>query len=94
MRKILELLKSIEGDKWAHFLVCLLIATSIGFWVELTFKGDSMVSAIIGCLIALTIGLGKELRDSHVAGDFFSWKDFLADSIGCIFGFVLVLIFG
>ena len=94
MRKILEILKSIEGDKWAHFLVCLLITTSMGFWVELTFHIDFIVSAIIGGSVALAIGLGKELRDNHVAGDFFSWKDFFADAIGCIFGFVLVLIFG
>ena len=94
MNKLFNLLKSISGDKWAHFLVCLLIVTSVGFWLLLMGHFSLLVSTILGGFTALSFGVVKELSDSHKEGNYFSWGDFLADSIGTISGMVLVLIFG
>lgn len=94
MKKLWHLINKVEMDKWAHLFVCLLIVTSIGFWVSLTFNGDTDTSIIIGALSAIALGIAKEIRDSHIEGNFFSWEDFLADIIGTAIGAVLVLIFG
>lgn len=95
MKKIIGLLKKVPDDKWAHFIVCLLIVTSIGFWDILTFHREHIVSAIAGFIIAVLFGLSKEIRDGYfMKNNVFSWGDFLADVIGAVIGFFLVFILG
>lgn len=95
MKKIISLLKKVTDDKWAHFIVCLLIVTSIGFWDILTFHREHIVSAIAGFIIAVLFGLSKEIRDGYfMKNNVFSWGDFLADVIGAVIGFFLVFILG
>lgn len=95
MKKIINLLKRVADDKWAHFIVCLLIVTTIGFWDILTFHREHIVSAIAGFIIAVLFGLSKEIRDGYfMKNNVFSWGDFLADVIGAVVGFLLVLVLG
>ena len=95
MKKIIGFLNRIEGDKWAHLLVCLLITTTLGFWSILTFHVTSGCAALVGGVIALILGVLKEVRDGFfVPNNVFSGADLLADIIGAVIGFILVSILG
>ena len=95
MKKIIAFLNRIEGDKWAHLLVCLLITTTLGFWSVLTFHTVPELAASLGGVVALILGLLKEVRDGFfVPSNEFSGADLLYDIIGAIIGFVLVSILG
>lgn len=95
MKKVIDFIMGISGDKWAHLIVCLLITTSIGFWDILTFHREPEVAAAAGGLTAFFLSIFKEVRDGFfVRNNRFSGADLLFGIIGAIIGFILVFLLG
>ena len=75
----------LSEDKFFH------LAFSFGL-VGLTYTGARALDlshdgALGGSLfMSSVLGLGKELRDSRMSGDRFSWKDLAADGVGVLLG--------
>ena len=67
----------VQNDKVLHFLVCFLVTFILSF-----------IKPIFGAVVALILGLYKEVTDSHKVGNYWSWGDILADILGIIFGFL------
>ena len=81
LNKISAKLK-IGEDKILHFIICFVI-TFIGAFLHFLF-------AII---ITLIIAFYKEFIDSHKPGNYWSWRDILADTLGCLLAVLIHLIF-
>ena len=95
MKKVFEILKKISGDTWAHFLVCLLLATSVGFWDMVTYKREAVVAAAVAWFASVSVGFAKEFYDGFLTNRRnFSGSDLVADLIGATVGFFLVWILG
>jgi hypothetical protein len=83
LRGIINRLCGLEGDKYVHFIVCLINAHVIANVLSL----GSLLSAAIGMLIAILIGCMKELADDHI-----DRNDIKADIAGAVVGGILSLI--
>ena len=77
----LLLAKSREEDKQQHFYYSMFIFL-VGF---LMLPG--VLSSVLG---AFLVGLGKEIWD-HYFGSGFCWYDMLANQLGIVFGWVIIL---
>jgi len=77
-------------DKGSHFIGSLIC--TIGFAKSMqefsNVKNDK--SVYWGTGIALSLGLGKEIRDSFQPGNIFSYKDIAADCLGIGLGIMLL----
>lgn len=80
--KISNWLANIGYDKYLHFIAGLLI-TQIG--------AALLGSIIIGFIIAVVVGIIKEIMDKYLGGDC-NVYDFLATAIGAIVGTLLIVI--
>lgn len=96
MKRVFELLKKISGDTWAHFLVCLLLATSVGFWDIITYRREAVVAAAVAWFASISAGFAKEFYDGFFTNrrNRFSGADLVADIVGATLGFFLVWILG
>ena len=81
LSKFTDHLCRIDGDKFVHLLACQLIAFVVG--KALSFFMNRYVAALIGLVVAVTIGFFKEVKD-----DSFDLADFKADVIGAVWGAV------
>ena len=82
-------MRQIETDKLLHFgisaaaaFVVSLLTSFTGFWT----------AALCGSLFTLGLGLGKEYGDSKASGNYWSWRDIIADVAGIIAGAGLYLL--
>lgn len=78
MKKFFDWLLSIGKDKWLHFLVNVGLALTgfVSYWLA----------------IGLCVGAscGKEYGDSQATGNYWSWKDLIADALGMAVGLLIV----
>jgi len=71
---------AIRKDHWLHFVACLFI-TLVGFYVfglGLNWPWNLVLSGIL----ALGIGIGKEIGDAMNPGNKFDVTDLIADLVG------------
>ena len=84
LRKIVEYLCRIEGDKYVHLLACLLLSFLLGC-ISLVFI-DVWIAPIVAFFATVIAGVAKELTDDHI-----DRKDLVANVIGTLLGVLLVL---
>lgn len=82
-------------DKLWHFCVCFVVAFFVACLANLALysafpvlrgKANVFISMAIAFVVALAIGVYKEVKDSKQTGNHFCWKDLLADAIGAAIG--------
>ena len=81
---IIEWLCKVGSDKYVHLICSLLITFAAGKVICLVSPLGGLVSALIGAGVGFAIGVAKEAVDKR-----FDWQDILADSIGCLLGFIV-----
>ena len=91
LRKIEEFLCRIGSDKYVHVLLSLMITVIAGKCIMLLSPCNQYLCAGLGAGVSLVFGGIKEVTDTHTGGDA-SWKDLLADCVGCLIGFVIIII--
>ena len=95
MKKILsKLFNTIIGvskDKLLHF-ICSLLITQIVIAVVSAIFNPSYGVAIIGLIVGVVAGIIKEIYDNNHEGHSIQFNDFIANFIGALFGFVLMVI--
>lgn len=77
-------------DKLAHFIVSTIIVVGVGIIGLDIFKWSTQTSLLVGDIVALIVGIGKEVYDSRNKG-FFSMLDLLADVLGITIASIAVL---
>ena len=95
MKKILsKLFNAIVGvskDKLLHF-ICSLLITQIVIVVVSTIFNPSYGVAIIGLIVGIVAGIIKEIYYNNHKGHSIQFSDFIANFIGALSGFVLIVI--
>ena len=91
MKKVIDYICKIGGDKYVHLLACLLITFVVGQGVHLFSCYDMAACAAIGGVTAMILGCAKEAFDEFRGGEV-DYKDLAADFIGCLIG-LLVTVF-
>ena len=81
---IIEWLCKVGSDKYIHLICSLLITFAVGKVICFVSPFGDSVSALIGAGVGFAIGVAKEAVDKR-----FDWQDILADSIGCLLGFIV-----
>jgi uncharacterized protein YfiM (DUF2279 family) len=79
-------------DKLAHFIVSTIIVVGVGIIGLDVFKWSMSTSLLVGDIVALMVGIGKEVYDSRNRG-FFSFLDLVADALGIAAASVTVIYF-
>lgn len=77
-------------DKGRHLVGSFFLTTLTGMLSSNMQDASRRESKVIGCSIALSIGLGKEIYDSTKINNNFSWIDLSADIIGIILGMIVL----
>jgi len=80
----------IGGDKARHFLGSLFSTVFITKINQQKFSYSKSDAKIIGAGLTFSLGIFKEVYDSHSPNNRFSWKDLLADSFGITAGLILL----
>ena len=75
----------LEKDKIQHFGACLLVGLVASIIIAIISKGYWSAS-ISGIMSGIAIGIGKEYGDSKAIGNWWDWRDILADAIGAVVG--------
>lgn len=91
MKKVIERLCEIEGDKWVHLVVCLLLTFVVGQGVHWFSEMELAECAGIGATAAMTAGFFKEWIDEFRGGEM-DYMDLVADFIGCMIGLTVTAI--
>lgn len=84
-------LNFIAMDKWTHTAFSIVISLIVAFADKKFFERETLVCATIGCLTAMFFGITKEVCDFFTGGRF-DTKDLLADLVGCVIAFVLIVL--
>ena len=71
----------VQSDKVLHFLVCFVVTFAL-----------SWVNVIIAIIFALILSFYKEFMDMNEKGNYWSWGDILADSLGILTAVILWLV--
>ena len=87
MFKINDLVNKVGTDKFIHLLVCIIIAENVATYDAQVFNR----SAIIAAIVAIFIGIGKEVIDFFRNG-LFDVNDLKFDTYGAFVGGLLALI--
>jgi len=74
-------LTGVQSDKVLHFLVCFVVTFAL-----------SWVHVIIAIIFALILSFYKEFMDMNEKGNYWSWGDILADSLGILTAVILWLV--
>lgn len=82
------------NDKLLHIAVCSLVAVIAAVITYLADKcaDKALTLAVVGCICALSIGIGKEFGDSVNPNDYWDWWDILADVVGMVVGAILIIL--
>ena len=94
MEKLIELLKKIRKDHLLHFTVCLLLAWTAARVACAVMPGGlrhRLMAVGLGAMIAVLVGVAKELRDDRQEGNRLSRSDLLADLLGAVAGAAMTL---
>lgn len=89
MNKFDLIVSKIGMDKLVHACVCALITFLVSLSVSVFSSEDAWVCAAVGGMVAVFVGIVKELMD-FFNNKPFDTKDLLADIVGSVFGFVAV----
>lgn len=91
MFNINDLINKVGTDKFIHLLVCVVIAENIAIYDAYIFNRSAIIAATLGVIVAIIIGIGKELIDFFRNG-LFDLKDLKFDCYGAILGGLLAFI--
>ena len=91
MFKINDLVNKVGTDKFIHLLVCIIIAENVAAYDAQVFNRNAIVAATLGAIVAIFIGIGKEVIDFFRNG-LFDFKDLKFDCYGAILGGLLAFI--
>lgn len=91
MFKINDLVNKVGTDKVIHLLVCAIIAQNVATYDVTIFHRETIVAAALGVIVAIFIGIGKEVVDFFRNG-LFEFKDLKFDCYGAILGGLLAFI--
>ena len=80
-----ELLNKIGSDKYAHFVLCAIVALLVGA-CGMLMGASIAVIGFSGFAAAMGAGLGKEYGDKVNPYNKWDWWDVLADVLGAVFG--------
>lgn len=89
--KLTERLAKLGSDKWMHITASLILAELITRCLRRCGVG-SIISAGVGFIASLSIGICKELYDKFNEKETFDLGDIKADIIGSVCGSVLGII--
>lgn len=76
---ITKIVDKVGSDKVMHAETCALISAAVTRYAH---------NAIVGVLVALGVGVLKELYDM-TTGEEFDWRDVAADAVGAVAGAVM-----
>lgn len=76
-------------DKAQHFMFSIIATVFTSQMLERKAGTGHRNSLQMAGGVTLTLGIGKEIRDSRQPRNHFSWKDLLADVAGIAVGLVL-----
>lgn len=76
---VTKLVDKIGTDKVIHAETCALISAAVTRYTH---------NALIGSVVALTIGILKEMYDV-ATGEEFDWRDVASDAVGAVSGAVM-----
>ncbi len=82
----------LSPDKGYHVMGSMISTTLVGQISMRGFGNSTENSQVIGAGTTFTLGLVKEIYDSHKPQNSFSWKDLAADGVGIIIGIILLSI--
>ena len=91
MFKINDLVNKVGADKFIHLLVCIIIAETVAVCDVTIFNRNAIIAATLGVIVAIFIGIGKEVIDFFRNG-LFDFKDLKFDTYGAFIGGLLALI--
>ena len=91
LSKLFKAIIEVSKDKLLHFIFGLLI-TQIVIVVVSTIFNPSYGVAIIGLIVGIVAGIIKEIYDNNHEGHSIQFSDFIANFIGALSGFVLMVI--
>lgn len=69
-------------DKARHFLFSACAAGMAGYFASVNPNIRSDRPVVVGCVFAVSLGLGKEIRDSRKPGNHFCYRDLFWDAAG------------
>ena len=78
-------------DKFIHLLVCVIIAETVAVCDVTIFNRSAIIAATLGVIVAIFVGIGKEVIDFFRNG-LFDFKDLKFDCYGAILGGLLAFI--
>ena len=91
MFKINDLVNKVGTDKFIHLLVCIIIAETVAVCDVTIFNRSAIIAATLGVIVAIFIGIGKEVIDFFRNG-LFDVNDLKFDTYGAFVGGLLALI--
>ena len=91
MFKINDLVNKVGTDKFIHLLVCIIIAETVAVCDVTIFNRSAIIAATLGAIVAIFIGIGKEVIDFFRNG-LFDVNDLKFDTYGAFIGGLLALI--
>ena len=91
MFKINDLVNKVGTDKFIHLLVCVIIAETVAVCDVTIFNRSAIIAATLGVIVAIFIGIGKEVIDFFKNG-LFDVNDLKFDTYGAFVGGLLALI--
>ena len=91
LSKLFNAIIEVSKDKLLHF-ICGLIITQIVIVVVSAIFNPSYGVAIIGLIVGIVAGIIKEIYDNNHERHSIQFNDFIANFIGALSGFVLMVI--
>jgi len=90
LRTIKKSDKYLGPDKSKHFTASMISSVFFYRIFENQLKVDDSQGKIYSISFTLSLGVAKELYDKSRPGNYFSWKDILADLTGIAVGVILI----
>ena len=91
LSKLFNVIIGVSKDKLLHF-ICGLLVTQIVIAVVSAIFNPSYGVAIIGLIVGVVAGIIKEIYDNNHERHSIQFNDFIANFIGALSGFVLMVI--
>lgn len=66
-------------DKVIHFIAAIILTVILSLFMHYS----------LAFLVAMIVGVLKELYDLHIKGTYFDWADIWADAWGCMLGVLI-----
>jgi putative lipoprotein len=80
----------LAADKAKHFTASLISTVFLYKIFEKGLSIDQQEGKIYSFSLTISLGLSKEIYDKSRPGNYFSWKDLLADAAGIAAGLILI----